>query len=232
MTAENPGDGAPLLYDVPRARDGVRLSRSNGRAYAGQSAYERDAQRRARLLEAARELIGTEGYAATTIERICSTASVSTRHFYLRYASKEAVFIDLYDTMTERSFKKVLTSWQETEGKPMRERAPAAFMAYLQPMLEDPHAARIAFVEVMGVSTAMERKRLDYRESLIAFIEREGGATVERGEATDRDFRFASLALIGAANVIVYDWAASANPAPVEELRRKLADLAITLLAD
>lgn len=221
-----------LLYDGSRPTDGVRVTKSNGRAYAGRSADERDAVRRARLLEAARELIGTDGYLATTIERICSTANVSTRHFYLQYPSKEAVFIDLYDSMTNQSFQNVLTSWAATEGTPMAERVPAAYLAYLKPMFEDLLAARIAFVEVMGVSPQMEQKRLEYRESLIQFVEAQGAAAVERGEISDRDFRFVSLALIGAANVIVHDWASHEDRPPAEELERKLSALAVTLLTE
>lgn len=207
------------------------MSKGNGRYYAGQSADERDALRRARLLDATRELIARDGYTATTIERICSTANVSTRHFYLRYDSKEAAFIDLYDSLTSQSFQNVLSSWQATEGRPMTERIPAAFMAYLGPMFEDLRVARIAFVEVMGVSPRLEAKRLEYRESLIAFINSEGAAAVARGEITDRDFRFASLALIGAANTIVYDWTIHEDRPPAAEIERKLSALAIALIA-
>lgn len=221
----------PLGYHGSLPRDGARLSKNNGRHYAGQSADERDALRRARLLEATRELIGTEGYAATTIERICSTANVSTRHFYLQYANKEAALIDLYDSITNQSFQNVVASWQATEGKPMPERVPAAFMAYLRPMFEDLLLARIAFVEVMGVSPKLEEMRLRYRESLIAFVDTEGSAAVARGEITDRDFRFASLALIGAANVIVYDWTIHEDRPPAADIERKLAELAVTLIA-
>ncbi|MGH3516517.1 MAG: hypothetical protein ACRDQ7_03710 [Haloechinothrix sp.] len=53
-----------------------------------------------------------------------------------------------------------------------------------------------------------------------------------RGEITDRDFRFAALALIGAANVIVYDWTIHDNRPPADELERKLSALSSTLLAD
>lgn len=202
----------------------------NRRTYAGQSADERDALRRARLLAATRELIGTEGYAATTIERICSTAGVSTRHFYLLYANKEAAFVDLYETMTRQSYEHVLAALRDTEGKALEERVPAAFLAYLAPVFADPQAARIAFVEVMGVSPRMEATRLRYRESLIALVETEGAAAVRRGEIRPRDFRFAALAMIGAANTVVYDWAAHDSRRPASEVERQLADLAVTLL--
>lgn len=204
----------------------------NARHYAGQSAGERAAERRARLLAATQELIGTAGYPPTTVEQICSTAGVSTRHFYQQYTGKEAAFVDLYDHLTNRSFHYALTSLQETAGQPLRRRAPAALLAYLRPMLDDLRFARIAFVEVMGVSQRVEEKRLEYREALIALIETEGRAAVAAGEIAGRDFRFAALALVGAANAIVYDWTARAGRQSVERFEEQLTALAVGLLAD
>ncbi|HSV37473.1 MAG TPA: TetR/AcrR family transcriptional regulator [Nocardioidaceae bacterium] len=207
------------------------MSESQGRPYAGQSADERDAQRRARLLAATRELIGTKGYAATKIDRICALANVSTRHFYRQYDGKESAFIDLYDQLTSESYERVLESLQHTEGRPLAERVTAGFSAYLQPMFDDVRTARIAFVEVIGVSPRIEQLRLEYREVLISVIEAEGTAAVTRGEVADRDFRFASLALIGAANVIVHDWAIKADRLSAKAVQQKLVALAVDLLA-
>lgn len=207
------------------------MSGTIGRPYAGQSADERDEQRRARLRAAVRELVGTVGYASTKIERICSLANVSTRHFYLLYDGKESAFIDLYDQLTLESYDHVTASLAETEGRPMPERIAHGFGAYLQPMFDDVRTARIQFVEIVGVSARIEQLRLQYRETLIAMIESEGTAAVARGEVTARDFRFASLALIGAATVIVYDWAVAPGRTPAAEVQRQLVDLAVTLLA-
>jgi hypothetical protein len=113
----------------------------------------------------------------------------------------------------------------------MRERVPAALLAYVAPMIEDPLAARIAFVEILGASPRIEERRLEFRERLVALVEREGGAAVKRGEVVDRDFRFAALALVGAANAIIYDWALGPDR-PAESLEADLAALAVTLLAE
>ena len=69
------------------------MSSQPTRRYSGQSADERDAARRKRLLAAATDFIGTQGYAATTVERICAEAKVSTRHFYQQFDNKESVFL-------------------------------------------------------------------------------------------------------------------------------------------
>jgi hypothetical protein len=53
---------------------------------------------------------------------------------------------------------------------------------------------------------------------------------VARGEVADRDFRFAALALIGAANALVYDWVSQPKPPADQDMRRALARLATTLV--
>jgi AcrR family transcriptional regulator len=156
---------------------------------------------------------------------------VSTRHFYQSYDGKEALFLDLYEQILARSLRDAIESLAETEGRAMRERVPAALLAYVGPMIEDPLAARIAFVEIMGASPRIEERRLEFRERLVALVEREGGAAVGRGEIADRDFRFAALALVGAANAIIYDWALGPDR-PAKSLEADLAALAVTLLAE
>lgn len=201
------------------------------RRYGGHSAEEREALRRGRLRAACRKLIGSQGYSATTIERICSTAGVSTRHFYLHYDSKEAAFIDLYESITTASYAAAAASLAETAGQPMTERIPRAFLAYLSPMVQDVQTARIAFVEIIGVSPRLEEKRLGFRESLVVLCDTEGSAAVQRGEIADRDFRFAAIALAGAASSVVYDWTLREDRSSVDELEASLAGLAVMLLA-
>lgn len=203
---------------------------ATGRSYGGQTADQRDAERRRRLLGASLELIGTKGYAATTIEKVCTTANVSTRHFYLIYDSKESAFLDLYDQLTAASYRNVEASLDVTSGRPLGERVASAFMAYIGPMLEDDRVARISFVEIMGAGPRIEALRIGYRERLVELVQLEGGAAAERGEIRDRDFRFAALALAGAVTTIVYDWMLQPVRSPAEELEHALAELASDLL--
>jgi len=202
------------------------------RTYSGLSAQERDAERRARLLAAGRELIGTQGYASVSVEKLCAAAKVSSRHFYQLYENKEAAFLDLYDSITGKALESATATLAATEGEPMTTRIPRAFLAYIGPMVEDLRAARIAFVEIMGASPRIEERRLSYRELLVQLVVAEGTAAVQRGEIADRDFRFATLALSGAANAIVYDWALREDREPSEVLEARLTELALALLAE
>lgn len=205
---------------------------SHGRVYAGQTAAERDADRRERLLTTIHEIVGIRGYSALTVERLCASANVSTRSFYQLYDSKETAFADLYDTLLNRSSTLVLNSLVETEGRPMRERVPLAFWAFVGPMLHDLRTARITFVEVVGLSPRIEATRLRTRARLIELIEAEGRDAVARGEVADRDFHFAALALIGAATAVAQDWMMQPQRQrpPMEQLERQLTELAIQLI--
>jgi len=208
----------------------ARLMAQEGRSYGGLTREERDAQRRQRLLDAATEIIGTQGYAATTIPGVCAASKVSTRHFYEIYPGKEDLFVDLYDRITADSYERVGESLRATEGESISRRVQAAVLAYLDPMLEDTRVARIAFVEIMGASPRIEKLRLDYRETLVEVVRSECTASVRRGEIVDRDWRFAALALVGAVTAIVYDWALHQPRSSREELEAQLADLALVLL--
>jgi AcrR family transcriptional regulator len=204
---------------------------TEARRYGGQSAAERDEGRRTRLRETALELYGTQGYASVSIDRLCSAAKVSTRHFYQLHSNKEDMLLDLYASLTSASLVDVVASLERNEGETIAVRLREAVGAYLRPLLADPRKARIAFVEIVGVSARVEEVRLQFRNAIIALIESETKAATARGEAVrDEDVRFRALALVGAANVIVHDWSIHRGSSDAAALERSFCDLAVELV--
>ena len=199
------------------------------RTYGGRTREERDADRRERMRASALALFGDEGYAAVPIERLCSHAKVSTRHFYQLYESKEDVLLDVYDRISGAAVAAVAESIEATAGAPIADRLRDGVRAYLAPILAEPLLARIAFVEIVGVSPRVEQKRLALRASVVDLLEEEGRRAVERGEIDDRDFRFVGLAFSGAVNTVVLDWALAPDHAAAEALGQQLGDLLVTL---
>lgn len=201
------------------------------RTYAGRSFDERDADRRERLLSAALELFGTEGYGRVPVERLCSTAKVSTRHFYQRYQQKEDVLLDLYATLAGSSYAAVVTALEVHRDAPVEARLSAGLRAYLGPLFADPSAARVAFVEAIGVSPRMELQRLELRNAIVEVLEREAALAVARGEVPARDYRFLALCLFGAVTVVVHDWSLHPDPASTAAgMEDQLIDVARSLL--
>jgi AcrR family transcriptional regulator len=200
------------------------------RRYGGQSADERDRERLARLRAAALELFGTEGYAAVSVERLCTEAKVSTRHYYQLFSNKEEALLDLYSDITAASVANVGLALESTEELDINARLRSAVCAYLNPILEDARTARVAFVEIVGVSQRVEDIRLEFRGGIVALIEQEAADAVARGEIEPRDFRFLALAFLGAVNVLVHDWSIHADHVDAERLSDQLCDLAIGLI--
>ena len=200
------------------------------RRYGGQSADERDRERLTRLRASAMELFGTEGYAAVSVERLCSEATVSTRHYYQVFSNKEDALLDIYSEITSASIADVQLALEKTEGLDITSRLRSAVQAYLDPILDDTRKARIAFVEVVGVSQRVEDVRLQFRSGIVALIQHESAAAVKRGELTANDFRFRALAFLGAVNVLVHDWSIHPDHVDAGRLSKQMCDLAVELI--
>ncbi|QBS41758.1 TetR/AcrR family transcriptional regulator [Nocardia sp. CS682] len=184
----------------------------DGRSYGGLSREQRVAQRQTRLIDAALELFGTQGYAATSIERLCAEANVSTRSFYEDMGSREALLIALVNRITSHAVERALEALAETVGEPLSTRVVQGFGAYLAVTCQDHRSARVCYVEVVGVSAAVEEWRREQRRLLSALIISEAERAVERGETKPRRFDLFALAVIGAVNSLAQELVQSTLP--------------------
>ncbi|WP_109507592.1 TetR/AcrR family transcriptional regulator [Nocardioides speluncae] len=204
------------------------MAEGNERRYSGRSVQEWKDARRERLLDAGLALFGSEGYQGTSIERLCSTAKVSTRHFYQEFPNKEAVLLAVHEQGVQLGLGKALEALTTAEES-IDVRLVDALRAYLHTIITDPRRGRIAFVEVVGVSPAAELRRREFREAIVAVIEEEGNAAVARGEMPPQDFRHLAIALVGAVNGVIYDWMFEDPRPPAEELEAALSTLALRI---
>lgn len=202
------------------------------RRYSGRSVDEWKAARRERLMEAAFELFGTEGYAATSVERLCSQAKVSTRHFYHEFANKEAVLLAAHAYVIELGVQGTAAALADHADDTVSVRVRSAVEAYLRMVMSDLRRAKLSFVEVVGISPAVEQQRLAYRELLVQTVIHIGQTGVERGEISPKNFRFLGLSFIGAVNTVVYDWMVSDPRQPADEVREDLVNLGLGLMLD
>ncbi|MFL6144858.1 MAG: TetR/AcrR family transcriptional regulator [Labedaea sp.] len=174
------------------------------RAYGGRSAADRRAERPERLMNAGLQLFGTEGYAATSIERLCADAGVSTRNFYEEFTGREDLLMRLYDRIIERSVGAVRAAFEQAGDAPAAVRLERAVRAFVTTTASDPRWARLSYVEVVGVSDAVEAHRIAWREKWAALLIAEAERAVSRGEARPSDFRLGAVGLIGAVNELAH----------------------------
>ena len=155
------------------------------RTYGGRSAADRRAERRERLLEAGLQLFGTEGYAASSIEKLCTHAGVSTRNFYEEFHAREDLLIALHARVNERAYRAVTTAFEDAADAALAERFELSMRTFINTMASDPRLARLAYVEMIGVSDKVEKHRMAWRKRWWDFMVAEANRAVRarRGEA-------------------------------------------------
>jgi AcrR family transcriptional regulator len=199
------------------------------RVYRGQSNVERREDRRERLVAAALELIGTEGYAATSIESICASAGVTARHFYEHFVSREAILRVLYDDVVADAHRAIMRALAVPAADP-RTRIEHAVEAFVHSYLDDPRRARIACVEVIGASAELERHRRTVIHAFASVIEAQAEGLAAGGAFAARDFGRIGVALAGAVNELMTDWLMRRDRPSVEEFATEIADFFAALL--
>jgi AcrR family transcriptional regulator len=202
------------------------------RAYGGRRASDRKAERRERLMQAGLELFGTVGYPSSSIEKLCSRAGVSTRNFYEEFSGREALLIALYGRILEQAAVAIGVALSDAAQESMRPRVERAIRAYVRTMADDPRWARLAYVEVIGVSQAVEQFRMGWRNNYVDLLVGEAQRAADRGEAPHRNYRLSSLGLIGAINEMVHQWTMADGGIDQEELVAEIVRVAMAVLSN
>jgi AcrR family transcriptional regulator len=127
--------------------------------YRGVPADERRAERRERLLDAALEVLGTQGWQATTVRGICEQAKLNPRYFYESFSGLDELLVAVFDRIAAEAMDAVLRAIAIKPDDP-EATARATIGAFVEVMTADPRKGRVAFVEAMG-SEALMRRRLD-----------------------------------------------------------------------
>ncbi len=178
------------------------------RRYGDRSTAERRAERRSKLLAAALDAFGTEGYRATSIERLCSAAGVSTRNFYEEFAGREELLLELHDDLNARAFAAVVEALAALDPEDLPAWAHAGVSAYFRVMTTDRRWARIALVETVGISPKAEAHRRAAINRFAETIRLQANRMMERDTIPFRDVALTAVALVGAINGLVNTWTA------------------------
>jgi AcrR family transcriptional regulator len=195
-----------------------------GQRYGGRTAEERRAERRERLLDAGLELFGTQGYANTSIEALCAATRLNPRYFYESFKTREELLRAVYDRHMGRLAAAVDAALRDAPGDPAA-RVATGLGAFVRTQLADRRAARITYLEIVGVSLELERHRRDVLRGFAGLVEREADALAAAGLLPARDHHLTALALGGAVDGLLTDCFTNPDPPPVEAIVATLVDL-------
>lgn len=143
------------------------MSEQAPRRYRGVSAEQRQQERRERLLDAGLHVFGESGYHGATVRGICQQAGLTERYFYESFANSEDLLCAVYEgvlaSQRERMAAAITTAAPQHDA--MIRAGLSAFFAFIR---ECPAAARVQFIEVLGVSPRVDQL---YRHAIEDFAQ-------------------------------------------------------------
>ena len=203
---------------------------TQGRTYAGVDTEQRRAERRDKLLEAALDEFTSKGYHKTKISDLCARAGVSTRNFYEKFASKEALLLELHSHINRVAMKRMLPVLETLTDADAITRVTTLVDAFVEAVTSDPRYPRLNYVEAPGVSPAMERQHQDWFSRYTEFIEAEANRAAAAGLAPRRDYRLSSIALVGAITGLLREWQSREPVASARDLADEIRAIMIAVI--
>ena len=140
--------------------------------WAGISAPDRIRERRSLLIDAAFDLFGGEGEAATSIRAVCRATALNARYFYENFADLDELLGAVYDAQADQLAILLITAMDEAHDDASA-RTRAGIETVLRFITEDPRRARVLFTEGRSIPVLAARRRAAL-EALIT-------ATAEQG---------------------------------------------------
>jgi AcrR family transcriptional regulator len=173
------------------------------RSYGGVSATERVAARLERLLDAALELYGIRGFAATGVKDVCRQAGLTDRYFYESFRDSGELFIAVFDRSTSDLLALVAQKVSEVPPEPEAQ-VRAAIESFVRALADDPRKARVIFVESAAVGAEVDRHM---RASLRQFADLVAAtARPHLPEMPERTLQMGALALVGGIDRVIIEW--------------------------
>ncbi len=204
-------------------------SRVSRRGYGGRSAQELLQERRERLMAAGLTLFCTVGFQHTRIDAICAEAKVTPRHFYEQFDTREALLLAIYEQVVAHARSQVQAALQ-TPGLMPAELINEAIRAFVRAYTDDARHARLACVEVVGVSADMARRRRAVIHEFAGLIEAYASAMAQSGLLPKRDYGLSCLAMVGAVNELMCEWLMGEDPPSVAALTDELLSMFAALI--
>lgn len=155
---------------------------------------ERLADKRVRILDAARRLVGRDGFRETAMETVAAEAGVATGTVYRYFPSKAALFVEVVSRVSEREVGVVATI--AARKGPARERLEAAVRAFAEQALLAPRLAYALIVEPSDPE--VEAVRLLYRRRLADAFARIVVDGMEAADFPPQDPEVTATCIVGA----------------------------------
>ncbi len=185
--------------------------------YAGKAAATRQRERKTKLLAAGIELIGTQGFTATSIDAVCGRAGLTKRYFYEAFDSREDMLIQAYRAVAADLLRAVTqAAAPHLHDSPRLVRA--GIRATYDYVRAEPAKVRLMFIEALSVRGQLGRTYVESMNGFVELLLRLTKPFLAPGASTDAELRVMARGAIGALIHLCQGWIASDFKQPIDEL--------------
>ncbi|MFE3453216.1 TetR/AcrR family transcriptional regulator [Nonomuraea sp. NPDC059194] len=167
-------------------------------------------------MTAAYTLYAKPGFAATTIERLCTEARISNRAFYECFGGREELLQALYERCVDEALTVISKAMQDAPAR-LDARISAGIATYIDFATSDWRRARIMHVEVRRSGDVLAASRQRAVESFARIVEDE---TQPFPRSAPFDRHLLALGLIGVLQELLIEWVLAEQPPSTDELVR------------
>jgi len=192
------------------------------------SAGDRQSLRRERLIDAGLDVIGTVGWANTTVRDVCRGAGLTERYFYESFPDRDALLPAVFQHVADRCTAAVLAAFMAAPDG-VRSKAHAPIAAALHLITSDRRLGRVLFQE--GGHPQLQTLRDDLAFASAALLVDVATAYFGSAGRIDRDrATLSALSVVGAQTQLATAYLAGRLDTTVDELVDHLVDLHIAAL--
>jgi AcrR family transcriptional regulator len=174
-------------------------------------------------MDAAFQLLGTEGWSGTSVRAVCQGARLNPRYFYESFDDLDALVIAVYDRVVDELAAVVLAALGSAAPDPAAQLR-ATLEATVGFVDDDRRRARVLYVEALG-NEALNRRRIDTGHAVATFVQdfsRDRDGPPPEGEHVGA---LAASILVGGLSELIVAWLEGR----VESSRDELIDDATAL---
>jgi AcrR family transcriptional regulator len=201
---------------------------ASSRTWAGTTLEDRAAARRAALIDAGTELLGTEGAAGVTVRAACRATKLSERYFYESFDGRDALLRAVHAQVADQARDAIVAAVAahvaaggKAEDESLAYTAVGAFTAFLE---EDPRRGRVLLSESFS-DTVLARHDIELVPAFAALLVAQITALPDGPDAIDAELT--AVALIGALRNLYLAWMEGRQGLSAERLNAHAARLII-----
>ncbi len=196
---------------------------SKGRKFKGLDAVQRQAERRARLIEAGLETFGRRGFQSTTVKDLCQEAKLTERYFYESFANREELFSAVYQHCVAALRAQLIGVLSQQQGAIVMTKA--ALRKLFSELRQDPRMARVLFLDVLSAHADMDKHSLAALEGFTDLLQGYLQILYPQIHKAQLDATLISTGLVGAVVLLVTRWTVTGFKEPIDEMVRNTAVL-------